>query len=61
MDNEADLEMSKARANLDWKGQFRHALHSKKAKEYRRKRGSSSKACSMCGDYCAIKIMKELE
>jgi phosphomethylpyrimidine synthase len=61
MDNEADLEMSKARANLDWGKQFQHAIHSKKAKEFRKRRGSSSKACSMCGDYCAIKIMKELE
>ncbi|NYZ76296.1 phosphomethylpyrimidine synthase ThiC [Candidatus Micrarchaeota archaeon] len=61
MDNEADLEMSKARANLDWRGQFQHAIHSEKAKEFRRRRGSSSKACSMCGDSCAIKIMKELE
>jgi len=61
MDNEADLEMSKARANLDWRGQFQHAIHSEKAKEFRRRRGSSGKACSMCGDYCAIKIMKELE
>lgn len=60
MDNESDLEMSKARANLDWKKQFQHLIHGERAKELRRRRGSSSKACSMCGDYCAIKIMKEL-
>jgi len=61
MDNEADLEMSKARAELDWKTQFQHAIYSKKAREYRKKRGSRSRACSMCGEYCAIKMMKELE
>ena len=61
MDNSDDLEMSKARAALDWKRQFQHAIYDRRAKEYRRRRGSSSKACSMCGDYCAIKIMKDLE
>ncbi|MCX6775569.1 MAG: phosphomethylpyrimidine synthase ThiC [Candidatus Micrarchaeota archaeon] len=61
MDNADDLEMSKARAALDWKKQFQYAIYDKRAKEYRRRRGSRSKACSMCGDYCAIKIMKELE
>lgn len=61
MDNESDLEMSKARADLDWRKQFQHAIHSERAKEFRKRRGSSSEACSMCGDYCAIKIMKELE
>lgn len=61
MDNTSDLEMSKARAELDWKKQFQYAIYDRKAKEYRRRRGSRSKACSMCGDYCAIKMMKELE
>ncbi|QLJ53415.1 MAG: Phosphomethylpyrimidine synthase ThiC [Candidatus Fermentimicrarchaeum limneticum] len=61
MDNEVDLEMSKARAELDWRKQFDCAIYDKKAREYRKKRGSRSRACSMCGDYCAIKIMKELE
>jgi phosphomethylpyrimidine synthase len=61
MDNESDLEMSKARADLDWRKQFQYAIHSERAKEFRKRRGSSSKACSMCGDYCAIKIMKDLE
>jgi len=61
MDNASDLEMSKARADLDWKKQFQYAIYDKKAKEYRRRRGSRSKACSMCGDYCAIKMMKDLE
>jgi phosphomethylpyrimidine synthase len=61
MDNVADLEMSKARAELDWNKQFQYAIYNRRAREYRRKRGSRSRACSMCGDYCAIKIMKGLE
>jgi phosphomethylpyrimidine synthase len=60
MDNIRDLEMSKARAELDWRKQFQYAIYGKKASEYKRKRGSRSRACSMCGEYCAIKIMKEL-
>lgn len=59
--NSSDLEMSRARAKLDWKKQFQHAIYDRRAREYRRRRGSRSTACSMCGEYCAIKIMKELE
>lgn len=57
-DGKRDLEMSKARGRLDWEKQFALALFPKKAAEYRNARGSSSAACSMCGEFCAYKIGK---
>jgi len=59
LDDKVDLEMSKAREELDWRKQFQHAIYGKKAREYRKRRGSRSSGCSMCGEYCAIKIMKQ--
>lgn len=55
-----DLAMSKARFSLDWKSQFRLALDPKRAEEIKRNRGSSSKACSMCGNFCAYKFSSGL-
>ena len=55
-----DLEMAKARANLDWKKQLEIALDPDKAKEIRSRVAlKSPEACSMCSQYCAIKILKK--
>ncbi|MCS7199902.1 MAG: phosphomethylpyrimidine synthase ThiC [Caldimicrobium sp.] len=54
---EWDLEMAKARAQLDWERQIELAIDPEKARKYRLEGGvSRSKACTMCGEYCAIKI-----
>jgi phosphomethylpyrimidine synthase len=55
-----DLRMSQARKALDWEAMYREAIDEKKAREYRA-RGvtEGSEGCSMCGDVCAIKIVKE--
>jgi phosphomethylpyrimidine synthase len=57
---ERDLRMSHARKALDWEGMYREAIDPRKAREYRA-RGITDEAegCSMCGDVCAIKIVKE--
>ena len=53
-----DNAMAKARKELDWPEQLRLALDPVKATEYRnRKNKSDDEACSMCGDYCAVKIV----
>jgi len=52
----ADAAVSSNRADLDWEGQFCNALDPDKA----RLMAPRSGPCSMCGDFCAIKIMKEL-
>lgn len=54
-----DYEMSLARKNLDWERQFQLSIDPEKAREIHSKRRSESEACSMCGDLCAIKLVKE--
>ncbi|MCX6778315.1 MAG: phosphomethylpyrimidine synthase ThiC [Candidatus Micrarchaeota archaeon] len=55
-----DLELSKARAKLDWEKQFEIAIDPERAKKYFKRKKSNSKACSMCGKYCAMRIMEEV-
>jgi phosphomethylpyrimidine synthase len=52
----ADASVSRNRADLNWEGQFCNALDPDKA----RMMAPRSGPCSMCGDFCAIKIMREL-
>lgn len=57
---EWDLKMAQARKNLDWDAQIKLALDPVKAQSYRDKKNKSDdEACSMCGDYCAVKIVGE--
>jgi len=53
-----DLEMSKARKNLDWDKQMELALDPVKAMRMRSERSQSGK-CSMCGEYCAFVVLEE--
>lgn len=55
-----DLAMAKARKVLDWNKQMELAIDPEKARKIRAaKNKSSEEYCSMCGDYCAVKIMNE--
>lgn len=54
-----DLKLSEARKKLDWKKQQKLALDSYKFEEIRTRRKTESLACSMCGDYCAMRIVSE--
>ncbi|MEM2995569.1 MAG: phosphomethylpyrimidine synthase ThiC [Candidatus Bathyarchaeia archaeon] len=54
-----DLAMAKARANLDWKSQFENALDPEKAVKIHGRVKPKSGTCSMCSEYCAIKILRE--
>jgi len=54
-----DLDMSKARGNLDWAKQYEIAIDGERARHIRDTRMTTSDACSMCGDLCAIKIVKD--
>jgi phosphomethylpyrimidine synthase len=57
---ERDDRMAQARKDLDWDAMFREALDPDKARRYRaRGHTEDSQGCSMCGDVCAIKIVKE--
>ena len=53
-----DLEMGHARRDLDWDRQFAVAMNPARAKQIRSERmPADTDGCTMCGDYCAIKIV----
>ena len=57
-----DNDMSKARADLDWQRQMDLSINParvRKVKEERSPGEMMDKGCSMCGEFCAIKILKE--
>ncbi len=57
---ENDLEMGRARRDMLWERQFQIAIDPKTARQVRAERAPSDcRVCTMCGDYCALKIIKE--
>jgi len=54
-----DRAMSSYRKALDWEGQIKCAIDPDKIKTFRRRRGLHNDVCSMCGEYCSMKIMKD--
>ncbi|MDY6950696.1 MAG: phosphomethylpyrimidine synthase ThiC [Thermodesulfobacteriota bacterium] len=57
---ERDYEMSKARKALDWKKQIALSIDPSKAEAYRaNSRPSSDEVCTMCGEFCAIKMVRD--
>lgn len=55
---DADLEMGHARRDLDWERQFQVAMNPERARAIRDERmPADTDGCTMCGDYCAIKIV----
>lgn len=54
-----DAKISRARKKLDWDRQEKLCLDPYKFAEVRRRRKSRTRACSMCGEFCAMKIVSE--
>jgi len=50
-----DAELASKRAELDFEGQLCHAIDPERAEEIAPRSGP----CTMCGEFCAIKIMKD--
>jgi len=56
-----DLEMSRARAALDWESMFRLAIDPEKPRRYRQEsQPLDSDTCTMCGKMCAVKNMNRI-
>ena len=57
---EQDKEMGHARRDLDWDAQFALAMNPARARKVRSERMPADRdACTMCGDYCALKIVHD--
>ena len=54
-----DLALSRARKRLDWPAQQRLVIDPVRFGEVRARRKSKSAACSMCGEYCAMRIVSQ--
>jgi phosphomethylpyrimidine synthase len=56
---ERDKAMSVYRKALDWEGQIKCAIDPDKIRSFRKERDLRSDVCSMCGEFCSMKIMKD--
>lgn len=55
-----DNEMARARKKRDWSRQIELAIDPQRARTIRQKRhGSSEEVCSMCSEFCAMKVVEE--
>jgi phosphomethylpyrimidine synthase len=55
-----DLAMARARRDLDWEKMYSLAIDPEHARAIRDSRApEDNEACTMCGEYCALKIVKE--
>lgn len=60
IDGSQDLAMAEARKKLDWEAQYSCAMFPEAARAKRDARPpEDSDACTMCGNYCAVKIVNE--
>jgi phosphomethylpyrimidine synthase len=57
--SERELAMALARRDLDWEKQFETALYGEVARRIHCRDGDLE-TCSMCGDLCAVKMVKDL-
>jgi phosphomethylpyrimidine synthase len=59
--SQRDYKMDIARKNLNWKDMINQAIDPELAEEIHSRSGETDEdeACSMCGDLCAIKILKD--
>ncbi|MEA1992980.1 MAG: phosphomethylpyrimidine synthase ThiC [Euryarchaeota archaeon] len=54
-----DITIDEARRDLNWKEQIEHSIDPEHARAVREERSDNMETCSMCGDLCAIKILRE--
>ena len=54
-----DKAMSTYRKALDWKGQIECAIDPDKIRTFRKERNLKNDVCSMCGEFCSMKLIKD--
>jgi len=55
----ADLKMAEARRRLNWEEQFKAAMYGEHARTIHERDGDLE-TCSMCGDLCAVKMVRDI-
>ncbi|MCL5023272.1 MAG: phosphomethylpyrimidine synthase ThiC [Nitrospirae bacterium] len=55
---EKDSKMARYRKNLDWEGQISLSFNPEKVRKSRGAVPTTTDACSMCGEFCAIKTVE---
>ncbi|HHS49875.1 MAG TPA: phosphomethylpyrimidine synthase ThiC [candidate division Zixibacteria bacterium] len=59
---EMDLEMSKARHELDWAKMLELAIDPKMARQIRESsKPADDETCTMCGEFCAVKRVRDIK
>ncbi|HIH37101.1 MAG TPA: phosphomethylpyrimidine synthase ThiC [Methanocellales archaeon] len=53
--SDQDFNLAKMRRQRNWEGQFKFALDGERARQIH----SPGDTCTMCGDFCALKIMEQ--
>ncbi|MFC1787044.1 phosphomethylpyrimidine synthase ThiC [Halobacteriota archaeon] len=53
--SDRDFNLARMRRHRNWDGQFKFALDGKRARQIH----SPGDTCTMCGDFCALKIMEQ--
>jgi len=56
---EWDRQMSLARKRLDWEEQERLSMWPERSRRVHRQHATTGRACSMCGDFCAMRLVEE--
>jgi phosphomethylpyrimidine synthase len=57
---EEDYQYAKMRKNFDWGGMFRNAIDPVKPLKYRKaSTHDNEEECSMCGEFCALKMVEQ--
>jgi len=57
---EKEMEMARARKNFDWEKQFQLAFDHEKPRNCRERNSSSTRdMCTMCGEFCAIRMVRD--
>ncbi|HDR73978.1 MAG TPA: phosphomethylpyrimidine synthase, partial [Methanoculleus sp.] len=56
---EGERQMAEARRRLDWEAQFSHAMFGDMARTVHERDGDID-TCSMCGDLCAVKMVRDI-
>ena len=54
-----DRAMATYRKALDWNGQIKCAIDPDKIRQFRKERNLTDDVCSMCGEFCSMKRMKD--